>query len=742
MIFYLGEEITVVEESIRLAKNKAKSWTYGYNESIDTVVISKDGTLGTVFRVAGLNIGLPCEPNKKEFINHDKSTKNQIWKREPLPPGINELNWKEKKYEEYIDRQFKQRDEGVWIFLGGKKVYLTGTYWFFVQWFREESAYPNLRIIQNELMIFWEACKADDRCYGMQYVKNRRFGASALGNNELLESGSIHENKILGMISKKGTDAKKIFNRLVRTFKRLPPFFKPETDGTTTPKTELIFTEQTKKRKQGEAISAGDGLDSVISWHNTEINAMDGEKIFRSLIDESGKFPKEVPFDTYWSIVKTSHRVGKVIAGKAFVCSTVNAMSKGGKEFYQIYKDSNPLERNDNGQTKSGLYRIFIAAKYCLEGFFDIYGFSIVDDPKEPILTDSGNYEKIGAVTFLNNEAASLKDDPEKLNEHLRQFPNTESDAFRDEAGDCYFNLIHLQEQIEHNRDELEDDDSGNSEVERGNFFWKDGIEDTEVIWRADPVNGRFWITKDQHPPVEYRNRKIKKMINGVLAYAPLNDDVGCFGVDPYNRSKTVDNRGSQGSIHLHTKYNAHEHFKNNAFILEYIDRPKKVELFFEDVIMAMVYFSMPILPELSNERFLQTIKDRGYRHFVKNNPFKTWLQLSATEKEYGGMPPQDTKIGEAQFTAIESYVQDYIGVARDKSNRPLGEMGYMPFTRTLTQWKDVDPNNRTKYDAYISSSLALLGCQSRVKVKIEEPKKAKITFKTYNNKGLYSVSQ
>src|SRR5690554_1676197 len=309
MIFYLGEQITVVDESIRLAKNKAKGWIYGYEESIDTVIISKDGTLGSVFRICGLNIGFPQEPDKKDFINNDKTPKNQIWKREALPPGLNETNWKEKKYEEYIDRQFKQRDEGVWVLLNGKKVYLTGAYWFFVQWFREESAYPNLRIIQNELMIFWEACKADDRCYGMQYVKNRRFGASALGNNELLESGSIHENKILGMISKKGTDAKKIFNRLVRTFKRLPPFFKPETDGTTTPKTELIFTEQTKKRKQGEVISAGDGLDTVISWHNTEINAMDGEKIFRSLIDESGKFPKEVPFDTYWSIVKTSHRV-------------------------------------------------------------------------------------------------------------------------------------------------------------------------------------------------------------------------------------------------------------------------------------------------------------------------------------------------------------------------------------------------------------------------------------------------
>ena len=33
-----------------------------------------------------------------------------------------------------------------------------------------------------------------------------------------------------------------------------------------------------------------------------------------------------------------------------------------------------------------------------------------------------------------------------------------------------------------------------NNEVERGNFQWKDGIPDTEVVWKPDRENGRFWI--------------------------------------------------------------------------------------------------------------------------------------------------------------------------------------------------------------------------------------------------------
>lgn len=736
MIFYLGHKVEeeIVDHKTRLARNKAKSWKYGYDESIDVIIISKDGTLGEIYYVNGLQIGLPEKPDHKEILNWDKTAANQKWKREAVPAGLNEETQFDPKYVDFIETQFKRREEGVWIYLNGKAVYLTGTYWFFLSWYKEEDGYPKLRIIQNELMIFWEACKADYRSYGIIYLKNRRFGWSALCNNEKLEIGSKTENKLLGMISKKGNDAKKLFKRLVTAFKRLPPFFQPEVDGNTTPKTELIFSEASKKRKTGEKITAGEGLDTVISWANTEGNAFDGDKMFRVSCDECGKWPKDVPFSQYWSVVKTCLRLGSRIIGKAMVGSTVNAMKKGGSEFKKIWELSDQLDRNLNKQTKSGLYRLFIDAAFCIEGFFDLYGFSIVEDPEQPILNELNELKSIGAITFLKNELDCLKDDPEEYNEFLRQFPRTERDAFRDEATDCSFNLMKLQEQIDHNEFDLKPD-----EIERGNFTWVGGIQDTTVQWNPNP-NGRFWIAKHCHPTEDFRNRKEKKLINGILAWAPTASHIGCFGVDPYNRSKTVDSRGSLGAAHLSTKTNTSA-LPNEAFILEYIDRPATVELFFEDMLMMMVYYSMPMLCELSNEKFLTMIKDRGYRHFSMNNPFKNWTQLSATEKEFGGLPPQDAKIGDQQFYAIESYIEDYVGVARESGNRLLGEMGYMPFTRTLMQWKDVDPKQRTKYDAYISSSLSRLGNQKlEIKVKEREPRVIPLTM--YNNSGNISVRQ
>ncbi len=749
MIFYLGHNVTseVVTEKLRIAKNKAKKWEYGYDEDIDTVIISKDGTLGEVYKVMGLNIGFPQKPDDKEIINHDKISTHQKWERQEEPEGLNSSTMHLSKYQSYIDQEFDRRYYGVWVYIKGFPVWIPGTYYLGIQHIRENKSYPSFRIIQNELMIFWEACKADQRCYGMDYVKNRRFGASFLGIIEQIDAGTLAEDKVLGMISKKGTDVKKIFRRLIKCFKRLPCYFLPLWDGTTTPKTELVLDEPTKRKKAGEVVSEGEGLGTIISWHNTEINAMDGEEIFRSLIDEAGKYPKEVPFSEYWYIVKTSHRIGSDIVGKSMVVSTVNSKNKGGGEFKKIWDDSDIEKRNQNGQTKSGLYRIFIDAALCLQGFFDEYGFSIVQDPVEPIKNENGKVISIGADTYLKNEVAALANDPEKQNEFLRQFPRKVKDAFRDESNDCAFNVTKISEQIEYNDEELEDQFNtndnefvGNNDLERGNLTWKNGIPDTEVVWRPDPENGRFFIKKGCFPPKEFRNKFVEKTINGVKSKTPIAGHIGTIGIDPYNRSKTADGRGSKGSAHLVTKYHTCDELPKETCIVEYIARPRKIEIFFDEMIMLARFYSVPFLIELSNERFLALIKDRGYRNFSMNNPFKLYKDLNPTEKEFGGAPAQDSKTGEAQFQAVESFVEDHIGVARDNSNRMQGDMGDFPFTRTLEQLKDVDPEKRTKYDAYISFSLALLGNQKRIFKKEESTQTVEFNpFQDYDNSGTMS---
>ncbi len=65
-------------------KNKHKSWEYGYNKEHDIVIISRDGTLGEVYDINGLKIGLPAEPKKIP-------KKNNIWEASQYPKELSRI---------------------------------------------------------------------------------------------------------------------------------------------------------------------------------------------------------------------------------------------------------------------------------------------------------------------------------------------------------------------------------------------------------------------------------------------------------------------------------------------------------------------------------------------------------------------------------------------------------------------------------------------------------------------------
>ena len=49
----------------------------------------------------------------------------------------------------------------------------------------------------------------------------------------------------------------------------------------------------------------------------------------------------------------------------------------------------------------------------------------------------------------------------------------------------------------------------------------------------------------------------------------------------------------------------------SNMFFLEYIARPQTAEIFFEDVLMALHFYGMPILAENNKPRLLVLFKKK-----------------------------------------------------------------------------------------------------------------------------------
>jgi len=708
------------------------------------VVISKSGKIGEIVSIKSS----PSRPDKlyialplmEDCIYRSKYAEEQYWERIELPKELAKIKsrheWNTKsdsfkeKYIDYIEEEFNRREYGLFFMNNGVATYLPCSHYMYLQWSPIDVGYPEFREPNRIQYIYWEACIADYRCYGMDYVKLRRSGYSYMEASEANNRGTLLRNGRIGILSKTGTDAKKMFtDKVVRMFKRYPFFFKPIQSGMSDPKTELLFavpaTKITKKSMNAIEEDEGEGLNTSIDWRNTENLSYDSEKLNLLLQDDAGKWQKPNSITKNWDVTKTCLRVGARIIGKCMMGSTVNAKKEGGEEYFEIYKQSNIAVRDDNEETTSGLYSLFIPMELNLEGFIDRYGFPVLRTPENPILGIDGKMITKGSIDWWNNRVKALKNEPDRLNEFYRQNPRTESHAFRDESKESLFNLTKLYQQIDFNDSIIID-----NYITQGSFFWKDGIKDTEVLWRPDK-NGRFFIS--WFPPKEMQNRWI--MRNGKKY--PANEHIGAFGCDPYDISGVVGGGGSKGALHGLTKYHMDD-APTNQFFLEYVARPQMAEVFFEDVLMAIVFYGMPIFAENNKPRLLYHLKNRGYRGYSINRVDKHLNQLSPTELELGGTPNSSQDFIQAHASAIESYIEKYVGLD-DGSFRPQDEMGTMFFNRTLSQWAKFDISARTVYDACISSGLAIMACQKSMYLPENKTNKISINFAQYNNEGVVS---
>ena len=710
--------------------NRLKKWKYGYDKDHDVVVVSKTGQIGEIYSIQNLLIALPLA---EDVYKSSKKKEQQRWEVLEYPSELNKIktvyDWNDRsvafkeKYYDYINKEFVRREEGYWYYNKGIPTYITGSHYMYLQWTKIDVGHADFRESNRLFYIFWEACKADNRCYGMCYLKNRRSGFSFMASSDTVNQATISRDARFGILSKSGADAKKMFtDKVVPISLNYPFFFKPIQDGMERPKTELSYKVPSKRltrnsiKETPEDLQAG--LDTTIDWKNTGDNSYDGEKLKLLVHDESGKWERPDNILNNWRVTKTTLRLGRRIVGKCMMGSTSNALDKGGENFKKLYESSDVNKRNRNGQTSSGLYSLFVPMEWNYEGYIDSYGLPVFDTPKKPIKGIDNEDIDIGVISHWENEVDGLKDDQDGLNEYYRQFPRTEKHAFRDEAKESLFNLTKIYEQIDYNEDLR-----NTNVVTQGNFQWEGGIKDTRVMFVPNK-NGRFFVS--WVPPTGLQNRyNIKNNIK-----YPGNEHCGAFGCDSYDISGTVDGKGSKGSLHGLTKFSM-EDVPPNLFFLEYISRPQTADIFFEDVLMALVFYGMPILAENNKPRLLYYMKRRGYRGYSMNRPDKVMHKLSVTEREIGGIPNSSEDIKQAHAAAIEDYIENHVGLSSEG-------YGNTYFQRTLEDWAKFNINNRTKHDASISSGLAIMACNKHRYTPVAKRVISQVSlgFRKYNNTG------
>lgn len=212
-------------------KNGIRSWKYGYNEQYDMVVISKTGQIGEIVNIAGLYIAMPLTP--KDCHRRSETSSEQYWERRDLPKELSKIQsifqWNEmpadfkNRWVDYIEQEFDHREQGFWFMNNGKPTYITGSHYMYLQWSSIDVGYPDFREANRIFFIFWEACRADPRCFGMIYLKIRRSGFSFMSSSECVNIATLARDSRVGILSKTGADAKKMFtDKVVPINSRLP----------------------------------------------------------------------------------------------------------------------------------------------------------------------------------------------------------------------------------------------------------------------------------------------------------------------------------------------------------------------------------------------------------------------------------------------------------------------------------------------------------------------------------------
>lgn len=651
---------------------------------------------GSYEDIQGLRCWIPPQPAKHLIAGYDLPKKDQMWKRTELPEEWEE--WREEEafqqeedpeyahpqIYEFVKQEWDRRLNGYWLFINGKATYLTGKHYFYVNWWKLDSGYPDYRDTDRQLFYFWQYCIEDENCYGICELTARRQGKSYRAGSICYETISKPPGKRSGGIqSKTGDDAEELFKeKIIEPWKDLPDFFKPESNSGSDPKTILSFFRDTTRGKKAKKIkyTAETELRSFIDWKNAKEIAYDGKKKFILIHDEAAKLDPAKEGDAYrrWEVCKPILKENGRVAGKMYMCTTVEEMEKGGEVFKRIYNDSDhTAPRSEVGETRSGLYRYFLPA-YQAE-YYDQYGYAAEGDPtkdqKEFLIKKYGKRAENGARAYFDAVRRSLGSDQKALYSFQRKYPYTADEAFYTDADQCEFNAFILtknQRELEYNK----------NTCVRGDFVPISG-RDSAVKFVPNEANGRFKVS--YIPPEQDQNRVGDRGFwENKNHFFPENIIKFVIGCDPIDHgAQTVDGKKSNAAAYVFRKFDmlvdgmdkvftakdieanplddwklGKLKWKTNVPIVQYVYRPDESSSFYEDMINLCRFYGCKILAENQKVGIINHFKERGYESFIMHRPGFTFTDDRRNQSTPG--IPSSTPMIQQYTEKIMAWVQNY----------------------------------------------------------------------------------
>ena len=676
-----------------------------------------------------IEILLPDEPEWHLIDNFGLPAKEQRWHPPKMPYRLKEL---ERKYDtideiwneieshpdiyieeiKFIKLQWKRRLEGYWFFNNGQITYIDGWHYFYCGWWHIDKGLPEYRDRDRRFFLFarkiynetkapicdengFAIKKGKDKYdwvdtgsrlfYGFIYLKHRREGATCKAeciNYEIISRTMNAHGGIQSMNEKKAAIC---FTRhLIAPWKKLPFFFKPLYEGSTSPKTELSFMPPARRLSSRGAIAKSEeGLNSGIDFGDADESAYEMTKLYFHHDDEIGRLRNGLSCVTRHAVVRECLVEGSEIIGFTIKTSTAGEMEKGGgKEVKQLCEMSNYYRRNPNGRTISGLAILFIPAYDGLQGFIDRYGMSVIDTPTKE--QEEFIHKKIGARQFLMNERKGFidKSDMEGLSGKIREYPMRFAENFRTAQKSSGFNITKLEIYI----DNLS---FSKSEINIGNFVWQNNIPDSRVIFVTNP-QGKFRVSY----LLDDKSSNLKYWDDVLGTWIPGNTSWGVAGGDPFKFNKTQGSRKSKGggAVIRRAKIKDKDFSMKRKFVCTYANRTYDKNIYAEDMLMMCVYYGVKMFPEISIPLLWDYFEQRGYGGYLlyKRDPHS--LEFSKTP---GGSSSE--KVKQQIFMEFDTWIEN--------------EADIETHIEILEECRDIEgPKDMTNYDLFTAAGYALLG--------------------------------
>lgn len=594
--------------------------TYNYLPA-DTILIVNDNDPD----LSPIEVPLPPCPNITTIDGYGLPPEQQFFKRQVIPQGVKDLDNLFKDGEMSLDElwvyiqeyqhklsseiawmatQIERSLNGYWVFINGKPTYIDGWHYKYYNFWHIESGLPEYRDRHRKVSHFTKFCYDDPFCFGFNYPKHRREGATSWAGFVNFQICSTKINANGGIQSMTDEDAEKVYlTHVLEPWKQLLFFFKPTWRGGSSPQKKMVFKSEGKKGPRAKQSTTY--LGGTIDYREASPKAYDGFKLYFKHDDEVGKLVKH-DINERHQVSMPCLAQGPTIHGFTMLTSTVGEMEGGGgNNFYRLCKASNYHERTKNGRTKSGLYTLFVSALEGLDGFIGPYGESIVEAPSDlqiefllqnPLNRPFEKYyrEGMGSRAYLNSIRESFDEDGDmdKLDENIRQFPIWYRECFRAAPKGSFFDIKLIDARLDDLR-------FMPKATERGNIDWLDK-KAKKVEWVPDP-EGRFYKSIN-FTPQQINNFSYDHALG---SYVPLNMGF-CAGSDPFKYKTTEGKKGSMGGgavfwgrdFKLDPKDKPIREWTSNRFVLTYNERVKDPKEYAEDMAKMCLYAGCPMFTE------------------------------------------------------------------------------------------------------------------------------------------------